>query len=272
MQPALQLLGKLFNIRRHEWPRFAIIYLTYFIVLTGMQWGRPIVEAAFLTEVGVRFLPWVFVLNGLITIVFSAIYTAFADRVSNRILLAVLFAASIVGIIIGLLLLQSTAVAVFIPLVLLFLVLNVPLQDLFNVHWPIYVNSFYDTQSAKRIIPILASGARFAGIAAGLSLPYLNRLFQPDPTVGIVFVWMLTLVAGLALAWFMPAIVRRLRPAASPEASATFPTQPKAGKDQAAYLDNIREGYRYVTQSTYLRWLAVAAVLTYALLPLINFQ
>ena len=266
MRRSIYILSRIFNIRRNEWPRFSLIYLIYFLALIGMQWGRPIVEAAFLTEVGVRFLPWVFVINGLVTIVASAAYTAFADRVNNTKLLIALFGISVLGILLGFVLLSWSTVGIIVPLLLLFLVLNVPLQDIFNIHWPIYVNGFYDTQSAKRTIPLLASGARIAGIVAGLSLPYLNAAFQPNPTPVIILIWLVTLVAAGLITWFMPTLLRLTGRSDSP------PEAISASTDNASYLDNIREGYRYVTQAPFLRWLALAALLTFVLLPLINYQ
>lgn len=270
MARTIRILSRLFNIRRNEWPRFALIYLIYFLALTGMQWGRPVIEAAFLTEVGVTFLPWVFVINALVTIVASAIYTAFADRVSNTKLLVALFGLSVAGIMVGLLLLVWNVTSVLVPLLLLFLVLNVPLQDIFNIHWPTYVNGFYDTQAAKRTIPLLASGARIAGIVAGLTLPWLNTLFQAEATNAIILIWLATLVVAGALAWFMPQLLHWLGKTddyvESPAGLGGAETGP------ISYRENIREGFRYVAQAPFLRWLALAALLTFVLLPLINYQ
>ncbi len=268
MQRGIRLLSRLFNIRSNEWPRFLLIYAVYFITLTGWQWGRPVVEAAFLTEVGVEFLPWVFVVNGIVTIIGSAIYTAFADRVNNTKLLVALFIVSILGVSVGLFFLISGSTGVIVPLIILFLVLNVPLLDIFNIHWPIYVNSFYNTQSAKRIIPLLASGARFAGIAAGLSLPYLNQFFQPDPTNSIVIIWLSTLIIATIIAALIPRLLRR-----QAEETGVFPIQTvNEPESESSYLDNVREGFQFVYQSQFLRWLALGTILTFTLLPLINYQ
>ena len=35
---------------------------------------------------------------------------------------------------------------------LLYLILSVPLADVYNVHWATYVNGYCDTRAAKRVI------------------------------------------------------------------------------------------------------------------------
>ncbi len=263
LRKGVRLLNKSFNIRTNEWPRFLLIYLIYFVALTGMKWGEPVVEAAFLEQVGVDFLPWAFIINATFSIIASAIYTGFADRVDNTKLLIALFMFSGLGIIAGLVLLGWNLVIITYPL--LFLILNVPLLDIFNVHWPIYVNGFYDTQSAKRIIPLLASGARVAGIVAGLTLPFLNRFFSP---AGIIFIWLIMLVIAALTAWLMPYLLKEQTTEGDKAGYAGLsPVAPST-----SYLNNIRAGFRYVYQSSFLRWLALAALLTFILLQLINYQ
>ena len=258
------LLNKLFNIRPAEWPRLALLFLMYLVVLTGINWGEPIVEAAFLEQVGVQFLPWAFVVNAAFSILSIAIYTAFADRVDNTILLLVILGLSMVGVIIGLALLGRGLVTLTYPL--LYFVLNVPLLDIFNVHWATYVNGFYDTQSAKRIIPVLASGARISGIVAGLTLPLLNRYLTPG---GIILIWLGSLAVTALLAWLMPAL---LKDEAVPAGQISPDQLVGDSRRSASYLDNVREGFRFVSQSPFLRWLAVSTLLIFILFPLLNYQ
>lgn len=255
---SVRLLNNLFNIRPTEWPRFSLIYLMYFVAVIGKKWGEPVIEAAFLEQVGVDFLPWAFLINAIFTIIAIAIYTAFADRVSNRKLLIGLFLVSAAGIAAGLGLLGWGLVVITYPL--LYLILNVPLLDIFNVHWPTYVNSFYNTQSAKRIIPLLASSTRIAGIAAALTLPLLNSFLSP---VAIIVIFLGTLVLAAGIAWVMPYLLKE----ETQEGQAASPVQ-----SRASYIENIREGFRYISDSPFLRWLALASLMLFILLPFINYQ
>jgi hypothetical protein len=43
-----------------------------------------------------------------------------------------------------------------------------------NPHQATYINSFYNTQAAKRVVPVVNAGFRVGGIVAGLALAPLN--------------------------------------------------------------------------------------------------
>ncbi len=261
----MPLLNKLFNIRAEEWPRLLLLYAMNFVMLAGIYWGDAIVEAAFLRQVGVEFLPLAIMGNAVCSILSVVIYTAFADRVSNDKLLMVIFAISGGGIAIGLALLGWGWVTIAYPL--LYLIVNVPLRDVLNVHWATYVNSFYDTRAAKRIIPVLTTAVRLAGIFAGLTMPVLNNLLTPG---GIIFLWLCASVMTIVLTWLMPRILgeRTVAPGSQPT-----PTEAKGSASNFQQtLDNIREGYRYVSQSTFLKWMALATLTTMVLLAFVNYQ
>jgi HEAT repeat protein len=259
MSPNLiRLLNKLFNIRPGEWPRLFMLYGMFFVALIGINWGEPLVEAAFLEQVGVHVLPYAFVVNALFAIATLAVYTAFADRIDNTRLLIAILGLSIAGVGVGLALLGWQKDTLAYPL--FYFILNVPLLDIFNVHWATYVNSFYDTQAAKRIVPVLGSGARIAGIVAGLTLPLLNRSLSP---AGIITIWLAAMAAMAGMAWLMTRLLPPPQPTESP---------PGQAQPAPTHRQNLRDGVRYVSQSPFLRWLAVSTLLAFTLFPLLNFQ
>jgi CRP-like cAMP-binding protein/HEAT repeat protein/ATP/ADP translocase len=237
-----------------------------FIVLTGINWGETIVEADFLRQIGVQYLPWAFIINALCSILAIFIYSAFADRVSNDRIMIALLAISVIGIVIGLALLAAGAVLIAFPL--FYLILNVPLLDIYNVHWATYVSSFYDTRAAKRVVPVLGTSARLAGIVAGLTIPLLNQHLAPT---GIIGLWMAALVVMALVTWLMPHLLHENaaltagHPAANHDAGMTMQPRPSAA-------ENLREGSAYIRRSVFLRWMAVSTLLFTVLLALINFR
>ncbi len=251
-----RFFNKLFNVRSDEWPRFAFLYLMVFFALVGFGWGEAIVEASFLRQVGVQYLPLAITGNAVISILAALFYATFADRIANDKLLIGLIVVSLVCITAGLVFLQWGLVFVTFPL--LYMVLNVPLRDIFNVHWATYVNGFYDTRAAKRIVPLVGSGARVAGIVAGLSMPLLNTWLAP---AGIIVLWLLGWGAMAVLAWFLPHALHDRAPA---------PEQRPAREQDP--VEHIREGYRFVSQSPFLRWMAVSTFVMMVLLAFINYQ
>jgi CRP/FNR family transcriptional regulator, cyclic AMP receptor protein len=266
-----RLFNKLLNIQPDELPRFFYLYAMFFLGLTGFIWGDMIVTAAFLQQVGVRFLPFAIIINAVVSILLIIVYTAFADRIANDTLMIALLGFSGVGIALGLVALQRQQVGLAYPL--LYMVIRVPLQNIFNVHWATYVNGYYDTRAAKRIVPVLSSGVKIASIVAGATIPLLNRLL---PAEGIIGIWLGAVVVMGVMVWAMPIFLREPRHRGGVEDSQLAPFGLGQDKESRSHLrqtlDNTREGYRYVTQSSFLRWLACATLVVMVLLAFIDYE
>ncbi len=278
---AATFLGELFNVRAGEWRRLSVLYAMSLIAITGLYWGDAIVQAGFLQRIGVQYLPWVFVSSAACSFVALFVYSAFADRVSNTRLLVALLALSCVGIGLGLALLAAGLVLP--AYLLLYLVLNVPLLDVYNVHWATYVNGFYDIRAAKRIVPVLGSASRCGGIIAGLSMPLMNRALSPAAIL-------LVMVLGLVVMAAMAAATPHLMPEPKGAAAAERPIPPTASiptRDSAAVASNapgllqrlagghganLREGYMQIARSPFLVWMALSTLSMTVLLALLNYQ
>jgi CRP/FNR family cyclic AMP-dependent transcriptional regulator len=262
----MDLLNKLFNIRRIEWPRVLLLFSMFAIANAGAIWGTTIAYAAFLQQVGLWALPWVLVVSSLLSILVIAIYTAFVDRVPDGKLLIAIFALSAAGIALGLALLWLNLPRIAYPvLYLLFLAL----LAVFNPHFTTYVNSFYDIQSAKRILPVVSAGARVGAIGAGLTMSLLTASLAPEV---IIVIWLVTYLIAMGLVWLMPYLLHEVRTGSDHVGYA----EPSAGasleKSRPSYMDNLREGFRYIVQSAYLRWMALATLLLTVLMALVEYR
>lgn len=229
-----------------------------FIINTGVVWGEAIVVASFLEQVGVEALPVIFILIALISIPAMAIYTAFTDRTPNEKLLIAILLIGAGGIIAGRVLIGLELNQVAYPF--LYLLMFVPLSDIYALHWATYVNGMYDTRSAKRVTPVLVSSARVAGIVAGLSMVFINQLFAP---ASVLLIWAGALGLAALLVWLLPRLLREERAITEPSMATTA---------HISYLDNIREGYQYVSRSSFLGWMALSTFLLFLLLTLLNYQ
>lgn len=262
-------ISKLFNIRPAEWPRFLLLYAMIFIFAAGSTWSGATLEAAFLQQVGVEALSWFAIVKGLITIPAIAVYTAFADRVPNRPLLIAILAVGIGGIDVGMAFLALGWTYIAYPL--LYLLFFIPLDDIIAAHWFTYVSGFYDTQAAKRVVPVLGTAASISGILAGLALPLMNILLSP---IGIIGIWMGALAALAAIAYAMPYLLHEQphpqsiasHPMGATGSASARPTQ------YHIYIDNIREGARFVLESPFLRWMMASTLCITVLLTILQYQ
>ena len=256
-------LSKLFNVRSGEWRRLLLLYCMSLAVVTGLTWADAIVQADFLQRVGVQYLPWVFISSAACSIGAMFVYSAFADRVSNTRLLIALLAIGGAGLLLGLAALASGLVGL--GYLLLFLVLQVPLLDVYNIHWATYVNGFYDIRVAKRIVPVLSTASRLAGIVGGLSMPLMNRLLSPT---GILVVAVASLAVMAILAAIMPRLLHEQR--SKPDGWAGSPAMPQAAHSPS-YGARLREGYQQIARSPFLRAMALSTFFLTVLMTLLNY-
>ncbi len=232
-----------------------MLYGMLFIFYAGMTWGETISEASFLRQVGVKYLSLVFLAHALVSIISTSIYSAFVDRIHNDRLLIAVSAASVIAIGFGVSLLEMEK---FGAAYLTLYVLARVIRTIFILHWWTYVNGFYDTQSSKRIVPVLSSSSRLAIITAGLTVPLLTSLMDTDR---IMLIWISSLVIVSGLVWLMPRLIHQ-----------QYGAEHGGSLKHASHLENIREGFRYVSRSVYLRWMAVSTFILVLIFALLNYQ
>jgi HEAT repeat protein/CRP-like cAMP-binding protein len=255
-------LSRLFNIYPGEWRR--ILFLCVIIALPnlGIVWGTTISYSVFLKTVGMGALPWIIVISSILSILALAIYSAFVDRVSDGGLLIGIFSFGIVSILAGLYLLAiDLSILAFPILYLLFLAWTA----VANPHFVTYINSFYDTQAAKRVLPVVSAAGRAGAIIAGLTVPLIMARLQPAL---VIVIWLLTYVIALLVVWAMP-ILMRDKPNKSHK-----PGMPGAAKEKQApgFLQSISEGVHYTLQSPYLRWMAFSTLTLMILMAVLEFR
>lgn len=250
----MRVLSRLFNIRADEWRRLSVLGLTIFLFLVGNVWAKITIMAAFLVHVGARYVPYLFMAEAVVIALSFAIYSAFADRLANDRLLIGIEVVGIAGMAIGLGLIGLAPAAVAYPFLYL---LQRIIAQMTSVHWGTYVNSFYDTRSAKRIFAFLAAVVRTGSLLGAATLPLLNIAFAAE---AIIMLWGGTLLAVIVLVSVLPRFAKDAR-------RAETLTQPRK-----SYIENIREGYRYVLSAPYLRSLAAMSVLMMVLVKLLDIR
>jgi AAA family ATP:ADP antiporter len=262
------MLSRLFNVRPNEWARLLFLYGMGVVFLIGLTWGETIADALFLSRLGVENLPILFVLEAVITIFALAIFSAFADRVRDDVLLIAILILGGMSVLLSRILAGVGQESLAFPM--LYLASRV-IRDTFNVQFWTYVNGFYDTRSAKRVIPIIATAARVAGAIAGLTMPVITSLFSQ--AIDVSFAWISTLLLMAIMVWMMPRLIRDREQARS--GGIATPVAPPTAKQRSgigAYVNNIREGYGFVAKSPFLRWMAASTILLIILTTLITFQ
>ncbi|MCA9971206.1 MAG: hypothetical protein KC425_13365, partial [Anaerolineales bacterium] len=239
-----QFLSRQLNIRPDEWPRVTLLYVLSFTYVVGIIWATIALHAAFLEQVGAEYLPLFFVVKALLSMPAVALYTAVADRWSPERLFILIFLSSVAAFALGLGLLAAPFGGRGLLIAFMYLIVFIPLSDIQAIHWNTYVNHFYDTRAARRIIPVLVTAFGIASVVAGEGLALLTRRGWDTLHIVLASMGLLLLTAVL-----IALSTRLLRHQPAPETAV-----PPA----SSYRASLREGYRYVLNSPFLRWMALA--------------
>ncbi len=254
------VLARLLNLRSGEWPRVFMLFLIAFIAQALGTWGSSIAYAAFQKQLGVESLRWILLACSLLSIPVIAVYGAFVDRLQNDRLLLVIYALNVLSIGAGLLLLFMNLSAIAYPLLYISFIALLAAR---TPQYITYVNSYYNTQSAKRVLPLVSAGFRAGAVVAGFSMSLLTRWLG---ATGIIVVWLVGYLVVMGLIAALP----RLLGDTGTDGALERRTTPTAEK-RASYFDNTREGFRYTVQSPYLRWMAVGTLVLAILLTFVEY-
>ncbi|HSH02518.1 MAG TPA: HEAT repeat domain-containing protein [Anaerolineae bacterium] len=259
----LDFFSKLFNIRRKEWPSFLSLYLFTLLLVIAIIWGSIVLYAAFLDQVGAEYLPTFLFVKALIGIPAAALYAGLADRWPHQRLMIGILGLSAAAFTLGLFILQAEYIRT--AFFGMYLVMFVPMTSIVAVHWYTYVNGFYDTRAAKRIIPVLITSFGVASIFGGWSIRQLT--IPPEQTILAVIGLLLTCCA---LVWIMPrALVYFNAETVVLEKSSPLKSEPTANKP--SYFEEMKEGFVYVRQSDLLRWMSVSALVLILLFTMLEY-
>ena len=249
-------LSRLFNIQSHEWPRLLMLYAMFFLFMVGTVWGGTVIEATFLTQVGLEFLPVAFVVEAIITGIAVGIYSAFVDRVPNDRLLLMILLVGIGVLLIGQVILAAGYETLGIPVLYLFYLV---IANLFPLQWWNYIDEFYDTITAKRAVPIIASALQVGTIFAGLTLPLLNAVIHPN---NVAYAWVFALIGVMALVTYFPRLVKD-DVAGNIQARTT---------EKMPYIKSMREGVSYIRHSRFLLWMAANTLFLTIMVAMVGYQ
>ena len=259
-----KIVSRLFAISPGEEKKTTLLYALHFVFFLGQSWGSLACLTLFLDNWPAEDLAFMFIGSAVIMFVVGLAYSSFADRISNfRLLLVIVVLTAIWLISVRVLLVTNGGPygAVYPYFYLLYDLV----RDVSVLHLITYTNGFFNTRSAKHVMPVILSGGLAGNMVAGFTVAILGRALGME---NIPLVWLATLGVSTGIIFTLQ---RRFGSQAdSDRAAQVAPTaQPK---QRPSSLRNLQEGYAYVRSSGLLRWLAVAAFGMVLLMNVLMFQ
>jgi CRP-like cAMP-binding protein/HEAT repeat protein len=256
-------LLKLFGLRPGEGRKTFLLFSLHLLFYLGLMWGGFAREALFINHWGSEKLDVIFIGNALLAILMGLVYTFFADRISNGNMLLALMLLMVGWLGSVWLMLQNVTDNHSLVYPYFYLAYGA-FSDLGTLHILNYINDYYDTRAAKRALPMMLSAGVAGTAIAGFSYKPLREWIN---ITNIPLAWLVTLALQFALLAVIHfslrgelAEVNRLR------------QQRQSREKKGGFAANLVQGFRYVMDSSFLRWLALATFVMVILMSLLTFQ
>jgi HEAT repeat protein len=253
----LRVLAKLFPVERHEWPKALMLLSIATLLGVGFSVSRAVSEALFLTRFGVKFLPYLQLVNPFLVLIATTIYGVFASRLSNDRLMmytALLPVPLIVLMRLLILLDMSWVYFMLFAFVLAY-------AAVLTTSWSVYLPGHYDVQEAKRLLPFISSGLLIGTVAGGVGVALCVPLIG---AANVLFLWIVTLLAVIAV---VQAVTTLYTPMETGARMGKRGVQKKPG-----LLSSLKEGVVYSRSSALFLTTTMATIATMMALQLIDFE
>ena len=228
-------LASFFQIHPGEQRLVALLITLMLLPSAGGAIGSPGVEALFLARFGVEFLPYMYMVLGVITLVSTLIVTALLGRVSKKRLYLRLPLVLVLFLILARVLVGFD-LKWFYPVLWLGMSLLWTLQGLLT--WGL-ASTLCTTRQAKRLFPLFSAGAILGMALGGL---ITQSLVQWLGTENLLLIW-----AGTLLLTFV--LIHTL--------TRSIAETPGRGR-RSRLVDELQQGYRFVRRSPLMRWVSLA--------------
>jgi len=174
-----QFLEKYLKIYVHEFPRFFWISSVFFVIFLVTAIFRTYVDAAFLKRYGPQYIPWMLVINAILTFVVFGVADRLARRFPDRTLLTA-FLAIYAGSVTVLFFTVKAGLSISYPILyqLLYLLDSILLVYLWNI-----AGDLFDARQGKRIFPLITAAQVLGTTLGSFGTKPLVMVIGEDPTL-----------------------------------------------------------------------------------------
>jgi len=244
----MTVLGKrlrdLLNIHTDESRMTTLVIGVMLLTSAGFTLGSTGVEALFFARFGVEYLPYMYMILGILSFLTSLGITALLGRVRRENLYIFIPIAIALLTVIAWMTLFSTWNLVYPILWLGKEVIN-SLVSL--VVWGI-AGTVCDTRQSKRLFPLFNAGRILGAVIGGVGTGTLVNLIG---TQNLLLVWAGMLILAFA---FTRALLKDRVPAEPARSS-------RRKQKQTSLIQEMQQGYQFVRGSALMRWISLAAIL-----------
>ncbi|MFA6449467.1 MAG: Npt1/Npt2 family nucleotide transporter [bacterium] len=253
-----KIFSKAFNINEGEHGRVFLSWLIFLIVMSGIIIGRNARDSIFLVNVGIAYLPYMYVLNAVFVVIVSIIYSSFIDKMDRtRFMVA---STALYAIIVAL-----TRVFLAMQMQWFYSVCYVIVQILWLIglmqFWT-FMGDVFDARESKRLFPLISTGGLVGMIVAGFGAKYVVAAIG---TENLFLLWAGML--GISIALIIVLSNKYIKPRAAAAKTAAMRPAPKKSQVQ-----EFKEGFEYLKSVPLLRNMVFINLAMWAVFTIVDYQ
>ena len=232
------------NIRADEGRIVTLVVGVMVLTSAGFTLGSTAIDAMFFTRFGVEYLPYMYMVLGVLSFVTSLGITALLGRFQREriYILTPLVLAILIAFAWGIL---FSEVRVIYPA--LWLGKEVINSLITLVVWGL-AGSVCDTRQSKRLFPMFNAGIIFGAVLAGLVTGVLVKFIG---TQNLMLVWAVALTLSVIISRALIGRHFHREPA---------PTRSRH-KPKPSFIQEMQRGYQFVRGSALMRWVSISSIL-----------
>ena len=154
-------------VRENEYKHVLYFFVVYLIAGCGNAFGRSSTDALFFKRFGIEYLPVMYIILGISLSLISIFYAAFSDRIKPERFFITLYSLMIGALIINWSIMTYGSTNYIYPVY--FVVYEVA-SEVFLIHSAFYLSQNFDSMQAKRLFPVIMSGALIGSIIGGTTI------------------------------------------------------------------------------------------------------
>jgi HEAT repeat protein/ATP/ADP translocase len=194
----LSLLNKIFNVKGNEWSRISIAWFLSLLYRVGFVVGWTLIVGLFVSRFGISKLPYLFVMNAVLTMAGSLFYSVIIEKFRPvNVLVSTLFISAFV----------LSLAYYFISDYVLFFAFLLVAEATFLVQFRIRLHGFVEEMftpiQSERTFPLIESAETIGGIFAGLMVVLLSSSINLESFVLIWIILVLLMIPFVFICEFL---------------------------------------------------------------------
>lgn len=251
-----KLISRAFNIHEGEHGRVFLSWLIFLLIMSGIIIGRNARDSIFLSNVDIKWLPYMYVLNAVFVVLVSVVYTSFVDRVDRTLFLVVSLALYAgVAFLTRMLLMAKLQWFYSACYVIVQIMWLVGLMQFWT-----FMGDVFDARESKRLFPVVGSGGLMGMIVAGFGAKYVVKAIGTD---NLFLVWAGMLVGCIFLVLALSRAVSKTRK-----------VKPKAAKpaQKKSQIQEFKDGLAYIKEVQLLKTLILINLGLWVVFTIVDYE